>query len=47
MKEESEQLRNLEKRIEKLESRREPVIKAPSDIIWFLLLLFTFLQNRI
>lgn len=39
--------RDLEKRVEKLESMREPVIKAPSDIIWFLLLLFTFLQNRI
>lgn len=47
MKEESEQLRDLEKRIERLESRREPLIKAPSDIIWFLLLLFTVLQNRI
>lgn len=47
MKEESEQLRDLEKRVEKLESMREPIIRAPSDIIWFLLLLFTFLQNRI
>lgn len=42
MKEESEQLRDLEKRVEKLESMREPIIKAPSDIIWFLLLLFVF-----
>ncbi len=47
MKEESEQLRDLEKRVEKLESRRGPIINAPSDFIWFLLLLFTFLQNRI
>lgn len=42
MKEELEQLRDLEKRIEKLESRRGPIINAPSDIIWLLLLLFVF-----
>lgn len=42
-----EQLRDLEKRVEMLESMRGPIISAPSDFIWFLLLLFTFLQNRI
>lgn len=47
MKDESELLRDLEKRVQQLESRREPIINAPSDFIWFLLLLFTFLQNRI
>lgn len=40
-------LEELEKRVQQLESRREPIIRAPSDIIWFLLLLLTFLQNRI
>lgn len=42
LKVEGEQLRDLEKRVEKLESRRGPIIRAPSDIIWFLLLLFVF-----
>lgn len=35
-------LEELEKRVQQLESRREPIINAPSDIIWFLLLLFVF-----
>lgn len=45
MKEESERLRDLEERVEKLESMQEPIMRAPSDIIWFLLLLFVFLTR--